>query len=295
MSKRSSSWNSVCGDIPLNAVDRARYKANAWLERVRQRFQSFPAPVEAYEPHLDADRLIADFGDPIRVASPTRALCYDFVANKMPEIVGERPSVLDLGCGNGNYAQHLKIALNFRHYQGYDIKESPEWPKYRSDEIEFGTATLGVDEIDVGDATCVFSQSVLEHVRYDAEVFGLLRSKSPKTIRHVHCVPTPESHVEHRYHGYRRYGPGELTRLLDHPGLSNIRIYALGNSATREMYWHQRHKPKRFASRSERKRYPYLYDQNLTCVENLQRNRQSIKPLHPIEASFYILTFDQQL
>lgn len=295
MEGRSSSISRICGDIPLPGYLRLAYRMNAAFERISQYFFSFPAEVHPYQPTLDVPKLISLFGNSLLEAGPTRALCYDFIASKAQNYFSEAPSILDIGCGDGAYSRHLGAALKYRRYRGIDIAPRSIWSEFENENTSFEEGTLGEQPIGLGDVDSIFSQSVLEHVRYDGSVFDLLTSDTTKTVRHIHCLPTPYSFFEHRYHGYRRYGPFELGRLLSNDQITNLRIFSLGNGVTREFYWLQRQKKKKMMSNAQRHKKPYQYNGDLSVVENLALNRNYILPEAPQEASFYILTFDQEV
>lgn len=293
MSGKSSSWNRITGDVPLNEIEKLQYRFNAWIERRRQPFDTFPVDVEPYQPVLDVDALQKTFGDAILRASPTRALCFDFILEHLPGIYPEQPRIFDLGCGTGAYSSFLEAALGFETYQGCDIKERDSWNSFAKPGVSFSVATLGEDVVALNDATCVFTQSVLEHIQYDRSVFDLLTADAPVCVQHVHFVPAVRSFVEHRYHGYRRYGPREISQLLDNSSVFDVKILSMGNDVTREMYWLQKGKKKSYQQGVQK--VDIQYDQQLSCVENMVNHREDIITRSAKEASFYVLLFKQQV
>ncbi|MTI07011.1 hypothetical protein E1180_15985 [Roseibium denhamense] len=293
MTGRSSSWKRISGDVPLTQVQKLQYRLNAWVERLLQPIETFPVAVEPYIPVLDIDRLEKSFGEPVLVASPTRALCFDFIQEKLPEFFTPGARILDLGCGYGLYSRHLNAVLDCADYQGVDIQARPTWEDLTKSGATFREATLGEHMIDVNGANCIFTQSVLEHVQFDCSVFGLLKSDEAVEIQHVHFVPAPHSFAEHRYHGFRRFGPKAISRLLDDSSIFDVKIYSMGNDVTREMYWRQKGKVKTYQTRNGR--LEYLYEQEKSCVENLGLNKEIIVPKNPREASFYALVFKQHV
>ncbi|WP_422383023.1 hypothetical protein [Roseibium album] len=293
MTGRSSSWKRISGDIPLNELEKLQYRFNAWIERRRLPFETFPVDVEPYVPVLNIEALRHHFGEAIMRASPTRALCFDFILEQLPGIFPEKPRIFDLGCGVGSYSEFLNAALGYEDYQGCDIQERGSWKGMKKPGVTFSVANLGEDCIALKGATSVFTQSVLEHIQYDRSFLDLLTVEEPSEIQHVHFVPATCSFVEHRYHGYRRYGPGAISRLLDNPSVFDVRIYSMGNAITREMYWLQKGKLKNY--QKSRAKIDIQYDQELSCVENLANNRKHIITKEAKEASFFALVFKQRL
>lgn len=290
-----STFHNICGDIPLTPVQKAGYKASILFEKLRSRFYNFPVPCESYKPELDISRLTSAFGQQVHDVNPTRALCYDFLLNKAQATFGANANLVDLGCGSGNYSQHLQQAMRYSNYHGYDIAPKPDWATYSSDKVQFSTSELGRQTIHIQGNSAVFSQSVLEHIEFDKDIFNLFRTETPCTLTHMHLVPAIPSFVEHRYHGYRRYGPYEISRLLDNDTISDIRLYALGNWLTREFHWEKRHKPKPQAPEKLRRSTNAHYDRQASLLENLANHRDLIVPQDPRDASFIVMTFKQQL
>ncbi|SDU39940.1 Methyltransferase domain-containing protein [Stappia sp. ES.058] len=291
MARHSSSASPISGDTKLNGTERFLYRGNALLERWTEALGSLPGSVETYEPQLDIARLRELFGDAVDNGSPTRVLCFDFIATMMPSLFSTAPHVVDLGCGSGVYSRHLKNVVSYQSYLGLDAQQSSHWQKYADAEVSFRKQEIGKNRISIGEADCIFSQSVLEHIRYDRSALLNLESEASKPLTHLHFVPAPPSFFEHRYHGYRRYGALQIERLLTGIGASDIRIWPLGNNITREFYWGQRRKPKKFSSREGE----IIFNASMSMVENLKAVREYIIPRHFREASFFAIYFKQDL
>lgn len=291
---RKSSFHFISGDRPLNQAEEGIYRLSYLLERFLGWIGPSDVSCQFYQPTLDAERLVSLFGERASSGSPSRIMSFDFILEIARKEFGPDKSVVDLGCGSGVYAQHLHRACGYRDYRGYDIAAHPDWPKFAGVDTRFATAELGKDWIDVDDIDIVFSQSVLEHIQYDCQLFARFRTSRPRRLRHVHLIPATLSFFESRLHGYRRYGPRAITNLLSAEGISEVEVYAMGNWVTRELYWAAKGKPKRTKFHDDGVRL-IPYDRALPVVENMVRNRESLVAERIEDAAFFALIFTQQV
>ncbi|WP_158596119.1 class I SAM-dependent methyltransferase [Oleomonas cavernae] len=291
---RKSSFHFISGDRPLNQLEEGVYRLSYLFERFIGSIRSTGISCQFYRPTLDAERLVRIFGERASSGSPSRILSFDFILEVAKKEFGPDKSVIDLGCGSGVYAQHLHRAFGYRHYNGYDIAPHPEWPNFAAANVHFATAELGKDWIDVDDADIVFSQSVLEHIQYDCQVFARFRTARARRLRHVHLVPATLSFFEGRLHGYRRYGLRAIANLLSAKGISEVELYALGNWVTREIHWESKGKPKR-AEFHDGHVTLVPYDRSLPVVENMARNRANLVAKRVEDAAFFALIFTQDV
>ena len=293
---KKSSPNCISGDGKISPKDKIHYTIQYYLEKFSNLSKSLNCDLDWYVPEFDTGRLIDTFGNYILTASPSRALCCDFLLHYAEKFLGNRPRLIDLGCGRGNYSQYLRELVDFASYNGVDIKQNAEWIQYESEHVEFSTAVLGQDYIDVGDATAVFSQSALEHVQFDKEIFRRLTSTKPVNLRHLHLVPATQTWHETHFHGYRRYGPVQLNSLLDNPDFSNIRVFALGNWLSRACYRLQMGKRLKLrTTKTQEMKALVTYDRRITPLENLASKREQLVASDISDVSFFAVTFDQKL
>ncbi|WP_156884514.1 class I SAM-dependent methyltransferase [Stappia stellulata] len=291
MDRYSSSASPISGDNKLTGIQRFLYRGNALVERWTQGFGTLPGVVETYEPELDTTRLRALFGEAVDNGNPTRVLCFDFIASMMSSLFPTSPDVVDLGCGSGIYSKYLKNVISYRNYLGLDAFQSSQWRQYERPGVSFRQQEIGRNRVSIGEADCIFSQSVLEHIRHDRGALLNLESETSSILTHLHFVPAPPSFFEHRYHGYRRYGAPQIDRLLADIGAFDVRIWPLGNGITREFYWHQRRKPKKFSS----EKIAVEFNDCMGMAENMKAAREHIVPQDPKEASFFAVFFKQKL
>ncbi|MEI2387822.1 class I SAM-dependent methyltransferase [Breoghania sp. JC706] len=290
---KKSSFHWVSGDIPLGGGGKALYKLGLHLERFGSKLSAVSSDCESYVPELDVARLVRVFGPEIRNRNPTRILCADFILNRAASVFGETPDIVDLGCGEGGYSQNLKLVTDYGTYQGYDIEPRLAWKEYETPSVRFAKARLGYAPLQIGQANAIFSQSALEHIEYDKSAIALLRPDRERTLSHLHLIPGIPSYFEHRYHGYRRYGPREIRNLIDLPGISDVRISHFGNWITREFFWEMRNRHKPQVSSIFRQKSGVFYDKSLSTLENLVIHREKIVTQSMREASFIALTFKQ--
>jgi len=291
---RKSSFHFITGDRPLNQLEEGIYRLSYLVESLLAKQAADKFPFQPYTPRLDADRLFTLFGDRAVNGSTSRILCFDFLLEMGAKVFGPDKSVIDLGCGSGVYARHLRRAFGFRDYRGYDLADRPEWAEFAAPDAHFAPAVLGEDWIDVDDTDVIFSQSVLEHIHYDHQLFRRFRTREPRRLRHFHLVPATRSFFEHRLHGYRRYALPGIERLLTLPGIGNVEIYGLGNWVSREMHWAALKKPRRSWQHDKRVALA-PYDNSRSVVDNMRRNRDHLVPDCPQDAGSFGIIFDQDV
>lgn len=290
----NSSLSNISGDVPQPSLKRTIYRMNAGLERLYARagHLSDRFTVLDFDPVIDQSKIIETFGSKAQDASPTRVLCYSYLLEFAKEKLEPECEIVDLGCGFGHYSQHLKKLLDYTAYLGFDIERRDAWKGYENERAVFRTAELGKEKIDIGHARNIFSQSVLEHVHHDCRIFDLFGCDAPVTLKHLHLVPAPMSYFETRYHGFRRYGIRELTRLLSHPGFQNITITPLGNAVSREFHALQ-HGKRSAVARMKKTGANGAYDLNASALENMDARGAEFKCEDLRDASFFAISFDQ--
>lgn len=290
--RAKTSFHFVSGDGKLTRLEKNLYKASFALERMLNRFGRPPhVPVELYRPRLDRERFVAAFGEGALDFSATRIICLDFILEEAGHLFGPERAVLDIGCGSGRYAPFIRGAHGYRAYRGVDLKPDRSWDALVDAETTFGPAVLGEEPIDVSDVDTVFSQSVLEHVANDAAIFRLFSSRAPRTIRHLHFVPATASNEIYGYHGFRRYAPPTLGRLIEAGHLADARLHFFGNRFMRALHldhYDHRNDP----ARSPRNRSG-AFDPSRPMFDQLVERRERIVPQSPRDCDFFVLTGTQ--
>lgn len=134
---------------------------------------------------------------------------YYFVWTVIADRIPLDASVLEIGCGTGQFAQLLSDRP-VRRYVGFDFsQEAVRRAKARAPNLEFNVANaLTTDLLRRSDYSIVVCTEVLEHIEADLEVVSRIRSG----VRCLMTVPNfpYESHVRHFESAAQvssRYGP----------------------------------------------------------------------------------------
>lgn len=289
----SSTFHFISGDGEPSNIRKYICRIN---QKIEHTIYNSSLPGEDYSacyPNLDLKKLSNLFGDDILNSSPSRILSYDFLAENGISVFGSGASIVDLGCGKGNYSEHLAKVINFKSYLGCDLASRDEWKNYARENVNFTKRTLGIDNIDVSSYNSVFSQSVLEHVRFDKEAFEKLTAHRGHTLNHMHFVPALPSWSEYKYHGYRRYSLSIIQKLLSGINVTDLRIIGIGNSLTRDFFREQR-LPRYQKANYETKADHVPFEKGISMAENLKRQKELIVPNHAGDASFFVITFCQK-
>jgi SAM-dependent methyltransferase len=229
----ASSFHRICGDEPLSLFAKGLYTLSFLREKLTGTRAEPGMALDAWRPVLDEARLRRHFGKRLDEFTSNRVLCSDFLAERAAALLGEGARLLDLGCGPGEYSVFLASLLNYRSYLGIDVVPFESWARASNERTSFRAASLGTVPIDVSDIDAVFSISALEHMRFDKQVLLDLHASEPRRLRHLHLIPGVTSFFQYRAHGYRRYTLAYVRALVDLPGISNLRVHALGNAVSR--------------------------------------------------------------
>lgn len=291
---KKSSFHFLSGDTDLNWYQRGLYRLSAKLEYVTEQHCSVKGVVSSFQPILDEAALIDAFGERVRLSSPSRVLCFDYLLHRCGDILNDERHVLDIGCGYGDYSEFIKNSNGFASYHGVDISERERWADYKGATTRFSVATLGEDKINVDGIDTVFSQSVLEHVENDRAVFNCFTATHSRTVDHIHFVPPTRSFIEHRFHGFRRYGPCTINRLLSSPTIRDVEVIMIGNWLTRETHWERAKKIKRVKAFGDRSKVP-LYNHDKSVIANLIDRKDMMIAEQVTDAGFFVLRFKQDI
>lgn len=116
--------------------------------------------------------------------------------------------VLDIGCGDGRFLNTLKKYFVQFKYIGIDKKIRPDLKNLEGENIKFIEIDLNSNFWESEKINyypdLIFSQSCLEHIKYDLNVLKILNVLYPKS-KNFHLVPGSISFLNYIAHGYRRY------------------------------------------------------------------------------------------
>jgi SAM-dependent methyltransferase len=128
-----------------------------------------------------------------------------------------KPSVVELGCGNGAIAARLSSLAFFRTYQGFDLSESGIQAATARGIPDATFAVTTSPTIPVESADVVIMSHVIEHLEHPRELIGEARRIAPILIAEVPCelhgrLPyeydwDPVGHINH-------YNPAAIRKLL---------------------------------------------------------------------------------
>lgn len=147
--------------------------------------------------------------------SPSRILCELFLLNYLEKNFNKREKIriLDIGCGNGVSIKFFKSYFKNFEYFGCDYKKRLIWQEIKDKNISFFEYEIGKNfEKNLGEIDLIYSQSVLEHVKYDLSGLEILNQKFNKA-KNLHFIPAPLSFLNYQKHGYRRYSFNALKKL----------------------------------------------------------------------------------
>jgi len=166
------------------------------------------------------------------VGSPAKYAMNKVVTSTLKALCRKPLRVLDVGCGDGNYAHFFKpLGCS---YLGIDIKAEPAWTAdcqvYNAEHLKHFETQFDL----------IISIHSLEHIRDDLKaVQGMVsRLKDGGVI--LLALPGKESLVLYPGHGYRRYSVADIKELAEKSGLVVNRIIAtggIGSSALHLFTW----------------------------------------------------------
>ena len=176
------------------------------------------------------DKLLKDFLHFLRIKdseklistkSPMRILSdyYLYVFLKSNFNKNKKISILDVGCGKGQYSIYFKNYFKNLTYYGFDNKINTEWKLLKNKKIKFFLYNIGeknnnikkkIKKVDL-----IFSISVFEHIKNDLESYIQLIKNYP-TAKHLHFVPGSYSFLNYLQHGYRRYNIYTIKKLQNY-------------------------------------------------------------------------------
>lgn len=225
---KRSSFHNLTGDTKLSFFGKIIYFIYVFIEKFL--LDLYPLKKKKYTSKIDFDKIKLFHGaNDLFDFSPQRILANSLIIDLTEKI--NFSYMLDLGCGTGVYKNYFNnIGKNFS-YLGIDIKGQ----KNNNEILEYDLGPSFPNLENIKDKVdFIFSQSALEHIRYDLEVICWSIEKFPNA-KHLHIIPAPMSAICYNLHGFRRYSNYTLKKLTDcFP--SNVEIYSIGNSTTRKLY-----------------------------------------------------------
>ena len=224
---KKSSFHFFTGDVKLSIFGKVVYVLSFLIEFFV--LNIFPLSKKDFNPKIEIDDIKEFHGlDMLNNVSPQRIVSNAAIIELVKDI--NFSYLLDLGCGSGIYKKYFKnLGKNFE-YLGIDIK------RHNNNEIiqhDLGPSFPNLKE-KASNIDFIFSQSALEHIKYDIEVIRWSVNNFPNA-NHLHIIPAPLSAICYNLHGYRRYSNYTLKKIIKcFP--SNIEVFSIGNNSTRKLY-----------------------------------------------------------
>ena len=184
-------------------------------------------------------------------STPSRFLCNIFWSLfpwvKTNKILGNI-NMLDLGCGEGYLTKRLLSRYgkeNINKYLGVDVSDDYKMWSEISNENRKAKFKSITNVLDIGgyiesDTNFLITQSVLEHIDTDLELFKSLKEYlylNRRPFVQVHLFPSAACLWLYLYHGYRQYTPrsiSRITKIFDDDD-TDIRLFRLGGSESFEI------------------------------------------------------------
>ena len=198
MREKSTTSTYINGDLPVKSLD--ELKLYFRLNEEANNEPATPFPIKNFT--LNENELNHSFSklDGQFSLSPARMVSDLFWINidwqKIKKTLGEI-NILDFGCGKGDYLRKLYKWSNesISSYNGIDLQEFSHWQNCANNEsyknIQISFMKLDIDKnIDnlksffPEEVNFFMSQSALEHIKYDLEIFAqikeyILKNKKP--------------------------------------------------------------------------------------------------------------------
>lgn len=144
-------------------------------------------------------------------------------------------TVLDLGCGKGDYAAFFDRAGCHGFYTGLDVTPNARWrfwlkPGPAGLRRAFVEATAETLPLADGSVDFAMSACALEHFEDDELAVQRLFKVMRPGAHGIHFVPSTWSLFLYVHHGHRRYSPARLLQLFRAAGFGIVRLWGLGGA-----------------------------------------------------------------
>lgn len=145
-------------------------------------------------------------------------------------------SILDIGCGKGNYLDYFVGEAIKGKYLGIDVKEDDNWHRRKSkaNEIEVSFKVHDAQSLEVLNEKFDFICAIqsLEHVADDEKAGKGMRTLLKDGGYTLMTVPSRYSYFLYGPHGHRRYNVFRIKKLASQSSLSIEELVKLGGMAT---------------------------------------------------------------
>lgn len=216
----SSSFHSVNADGGLNF-----FKKILWI--FFNLFNILFFPKSGYRKHIKKfcpDLTETDWKNVHKKSSPSRVISDLFwLKLDWRSIEGELKNIniLDIGCGNGEYALKLNRFCNGRiqTYTGIDIERRSNWSELQKKHQFIKLKNHKAENIGnfiQEDTNLIITQSTIEHIDADLLFFSQLKDyikKKEKNVIQIHLFPSSACIKTYPIHGVRQYTPRSVNKI----------------------------------------------------------------------------------
>jgi len=285
--ERSTTSTYINGDDPANLE--TEDQVNEYF-RLNEKANNEPAvPFSIKNFTLNEEELNHSFNRLGITPSPSRAMSDLFWINidwqKIKKTLGEI-NILDFGCGSGGYYKKINEWSNnsISSYTGIDLQQSSKW----QDSTTASFIKLDIDK-NIDNLKSFFpekinffmSQSALEHIKYDLEIFTQIKEyilKNKKPVTQVHLVPAPVSLKLYLTHGYRQYGQNALNKIINlFKDFCDIKISGLCGEDCNNLHFNYITEPIYYLKTPDKRNtYPNEYRKQLKTSIKEDMKKQSI-------------------
>lgn len=233
---RKSSWSPINGDLPLRYPQLLALHLLRRLENLCSR-----GNLPNYRPYRSSRPVVLRLPkDP----TPSRQINLDFLESlnfsRLRAWLGP-VHVADIGCGRGDYAARF-LAMGAESYHGVDVLARDEWECCGHPSVTFERVECGRHPLELPHrCNLIFSQSALEHVRWDVSLMEDVArhcQAAGHPVLQLHLVPGPASIALYGAHGWRVYGAGQVARLIaPFSDDAEACVWGMGSAAARQLHY----------------------------------------------------------
>ena len=301
--ERSTTSTYINGDDPETVSTAKRVHEYFRSNREANNETAIPLPSKNFT--LNEQRLNYSLNkllnNPNSTPSPSRAMCDLFWINidwqELKKTLGEI-NILDLGCGNGNYFKKISEWSNnsISSYTGIDLQESSKWKNYKNASFLKLDIDKNIDNLESffpEKRNFFMSQSALEHIKYDLEIFAQIKKyilKNKKPVTQIHLVPAPESLNLYGPHGYRQYGEKALNKIINlFKDFCDIKIFNLGSEKCNTLHFNYITNPVYFLKTNDKRNtHPAEYIEQLktSIKEDMKTNSTNLACFRALEINY---------
>ena len=177
--------------------------------------------------------------DKIKLSDPNSYYGTPFrywIAKKLPQMIQsfcpkENTRILDLGCGQGQYAELIKSLSINGSYFGIDLESKENWDRIEPNQnlnIEFQEHNAENLTALNRSFNFIFAVTTFEHFEDQIAVInGAFKVTDINGIIMI-IIPSHYSYLVYGTHGYRRYSKNSLQKLVSNAGYISVKSGKIG-------------------------------------------------------------------